>query len=450
MGVRNQSNDCRGSGDRRARRRRGFGYAINALIVLAIFAWQSGLVCAQDVSGPIDIQANEQEFAGEQVIARGNVRVVYKESVIVAPLATLFRDAGGNPQRAVFTGHPRLVQGTSLVIADKLTFEIANQKVLAEGNAHSEVLSQSSDDSGSTTVSPAGSSSSGFKKPSAQERIITDSDRQEYDKSCEKFEAIGHVRVKHGDIFVTSDKLQLVYGANRKPETAVFTGGVVATQGQNKTTADIITYFLTTKRLQASGHVKSQVIQKKADGSKKGGPFAPPDGSNESVGALSVGAGGRSASPTLPGKPPASARSTAPVPSSAPQATSESNDPIIITSDAQDYSQDNNRMTADGNVRVYYQDTVGMGPKVILLRNEEGKAEKVIFTGRSQVSQPGRRWIADKITVTVADKKVLAEGNTKSLILQTPGKGPTGPAIPSTQLAGRQKAISSTRVEATQ
>ncbi|HEY9871042.1 MAG TPA: hypothetical protein V6D08_17890, partial [Candidatus Obscuribacterales bacterium] len=76
-----------------------------------LIALVSALLCSchawaqmpTDVSGPIDIQANEQEFAGDQVIARGNVRVSYKESVIIAPMATLFRDTSGNPQKAIFT-----------------------------------------------------------------------------------------------------------------------------------------------------------------------------------------------------------------------------------------------------------------------------------------------------------------------------------------------------------
>lgn len=402
------------------------------LVVLSLAFCPGGPVTAQapaEVSGPVDIQADEQEFAGDQVLARGNVRVSYKGSVIVAPAATLFRDAAGNPQKAVFTGHPRLVQGTNLVNADKLTFEIASQKVLAEGNAHSEVVSQTSDDQDLSKLKAGSQVSPGIKKPAAQERIITDSDRQEYDKSSDKFEAIGHVRVRHGDIFVTAERLQLVYGANKKPETALFTGNVVATQGQNKTIADVITYMLLTKRLQASGHVKSQVIQpRKADGAKKGGLFGQPVANGPKDVAASGGHDARAGG----------------------EAGSEADDPITIISDAQDYSQETRRMSAEGNVRVHYQDTLGMGPKVILVRNEDGRAEKVIFTGRSQVSQPGRRWIADKITVTVADKKVMAVGNTKALIMQKPGSVPARQAQPGSQLAGRSNAISSTKLEATQ
>ena len=78
--------------------------------------------------------------------------------------------------------------------------------------------------------------------------------------------------MKHGDISVISDRLQLVYGADAKPETALFTGHVSATQNDNNTQADAMTYYLSTQRLQATGNVKSKVIQKKVEGPKKGGP----------------------------------------------------------------------------------------------------------------------------------------------------------------------------------
>ncbi|MBI4534401.1 MAG: hypothetical protein HY711_10700 [Candidatus Melainabacteria bacterium] len=374
-----------------------------SMLLLAVMLGQAVLAqgsSAPEISGPIDIQANEQEFAGEQVIARGNVHVTYKDSVIVAPVATLYRDAQGSPQRAVFTGHPKLVQDKSSIDADTIVFEIANQKVLAEGNAHSEVVSTQS----------------------ASEKIITDSDRQEYEKTTDKFEATGHVRVKHQDIAVSADKLRLVYGTNKKPETAIFTGHVTATQNQNRTSADTITYSLITKRLQASGHVKSQVIQK-ADGQKKRNASLSPANQNfQEVTAYQFDG-----------------------------QKNNQEDPIVITSDSQDYSKESGRLAADGNVRIYYQDTVGMGPKVVVVRNDEGKAEKVVFHGRSQVSQPGRRWIADRITLTVADKKVLAEGNTKAIILQGPGqRRPAGPGYSDSRLAGRASTMAASKIEATQ
>jgi lipopolysaccharide transport protein LptA len=332
--------------------------------------------------GPIDIQANEQDFGENEVIARGNVRVKYKDSTVIAPVATLYRDAGGNPQKAVFTGHPKLIQGDSKIEAETLTFEIANQKIVAEGNAHSEVTSSNDADAANKKSSNGG------------EKIITDSDKQEYDRSSQKFEAIGNVRVKHGDILVHSDKLKLVYGTNGKPETALFTGSVLAKQNKNSTYADTMTYSLSTKRLQATGHVCSKVIQEK----KKSTPRKKVD--NSGVGKDDL------------------------LPSAIANNDIEEieEETITVISDAQDYSRETGRVNAVGHAKVIYQDMVGNGPQVILDCNDEGKADKVIFPNRSQISQPGRRWIADTIVMTLADKKVLAQGNTKAFILKTPPK----------------------------
>jgi hypothetical protein len=66
---------------------------------------------------------------------------------------------------------------------------------------------------------------------------------------------------------------------------------------------------------------------------------------------------------------------------------------------------------------------------MVMVRNPQtGQTEKVLLFGRCQITQTGKRWIADRITYTVADNKVIAEGNTKAFILQNgPGKGPTAP-----------------------
>src|SRR5579883_2470172 len=97
---------------------------------------------APAATGPIDIQAAEQDFADDVVIAKGNVRVKYKDSLILAPMATLYRDQAGQPQKAVFTGHPTLTNADSKMNADTLIFEIANSKIIAQGHAHSEVISK--------------------------------------------------------------------------------------------------------------------------------------------------------------------------------------------------------------------------------------------------------------------------------------------------------------------
>lgn len=395
---------------------------------------------APDVSGPVDIQANEQEFAGDQIIARGNVRVVYKDSIVHAPVATLQRDAEGNPQRAIFTGHPHFSQGKNVIEADTLTFDIANSRVVADGNSHSEVEQGESPDKKDEKTAKNGTDTKkslitgpGKGDDSGPQRIITDADHQEYDRSSDKFEATGHVKVVHSDIIVHAEKLHMVYGTDKKPETAIFNGNVVAQRGQNNTMADTISYSLNTKRLQATGHVKSKVVQpKKDDKTKK----------------ADAGGAGK-----YPGDPGAAYGATAPDAGSSSSAGAE--ETIIVTSNSQESSEESGRLAADGNVRVYYQDMVGIGPKAILLRNSEGKADKVFFVGRSQVSQTGRRWIADRITISVADKKVLAVGNTRAFIIQQKPAGakPDIPA-PDGKLAGKPAAggssISSRKIETPQ
>jgi lipopolysaccharide assembly outer membrane protein LptD (OstA) len=380
---------------------------------------------AAAAQGPIDIQANEQEFAGDEVIAKGNVRVKYKDSVVTAPEAHLMRDPGGNPQKAIFVGHPHLIQGNNKIDAETLTFEVATSRVIAEGHAHSEVLDNGPDTSKKPASTTAGgtekapeslgqiSSGLGGSKPAggAPERIVTDADRQEYDRSTGKFLAQGHVHVIHGDINVKADKLQLVYGLDNKPETALFSGGVNATQGKNTTIADNMIYSLSTKRLQATGHVKSTVIQEKKE------TTAPKKNtvSFDPVGMQSAHAA------EITGNEP-----------------KEKDETVVITSDTQDFSRETNRMSANGNVRIYYQDMIGAGPAAVLVRNSLNRPERIVFSGRSQISQPTKRWIADHIEMTIADKKVLATGNTKAILLQMPKGGspsPT-PTQANSQLAG--------------
>lgn len=434
--------------------------------------------------GPIDIKAEEQEFAGDHIIARGHVRVVYKDSVIVAPVATLYRDVNtGQPQKAIFTGHPHLVQGNNKIDADTLVFEMVSSKIMAEGHAHSEVVNEApppaaeqvagkgetkkpgkkvtpassaeaalaqaaatkgslnsdastepeskanagANGAGGTTTSALGGPSEG---PST---IITDSDRQVYDRGTGQFEAFGHVKVKAGDIDVLSDHLRMAYGADQKPEAAVFTGKVSATQGQNNTQSDTMTYFLNTKRLQATGHVRSKVIQSNnsnSTASKSNTVTAP---ANEGK-----------VEPIVNGGIAASTANTTPT---ATPAITNTGAPVIIVSDTQDYNKETGRLDAVGNCKIFYEDTVGIGPKIVMVRNAYGQAEKVVFIGRSQITQPGKRWIGDRITMIINDRRVLAEGNTRAFILQKKIEAPVAPSqavpfesAPDFKLAGKNTA----------
>lgn len=443
-------------------------------------AQMPGAPGAGGASGPIDITAEEQEFSGDAVIARGHVRVIYKDSTILAPQATLFRDPGGNPNKAIFTGHPRLTQGTNKIDAEKLTFEIAINKIIADGNAHSEVDvpedenktaavtappvkappkpadADEDEDEDAPAPAPVAASAPAPEKKKGGDKIITDADRQEYDSGTGRFDAIGHVRVVHGDIRVIADKLQLVYGANNKPETALFTGHVTASQNRNSTSADTITYSLSTKRMQATGNVKSKVIQEKTDTKKAPAPTEEPTAKLDTFFMNPANASvyhDKHLQAEISAKPGADGKG-------------EDSKPIWIFSDAQDYSKDTGRVSAHGNVKVVQGEMYGSGPSIILTRKADGRADKVYFQGRSQISQPGRRWIADEITFIVDERRVVAQGNSKAMILQggpstatVAKKGPLQimPVKPDTHTkernerlaTPRENRISATKVEAT-
>ncbi|HMY02840.1 MAG TPA: LptA/OstA family protein, partial [Candidatus Obscuribacter sp.] len=283
-----------------------------------------------------------------------------------------------------------------------------------------------------------GSGSAAASEP-APTKIITDADKQVYDKATGQFEAYGKVRVRAGDINVTADALKMAYGVDTKPEAAIFTGHVSATQGTNNTQADRMTYFLNTKRLQADGHVRSKVIQQ-GRGTSQPAPVQPTTQEPTSEPIVN-GATGKGT--LMQAQPLVNGGSKVGFSFSEGESTA----PIIIVSDSQDYSKETGRLTAFGNVKIFYQDTVGIGPKVILVRNVEGQAERVYFVGRSQITQPGKRWIADKIVMTVADRKVLAEGNTRAIILP---KKQAEPASNFQLAQSQKKQLSSSRVEMAQ
>jgi lipopolysaccharide export system protein LptA len=408
---------------------------------------------APQASAPVDIVADEQEFATDAVIAKGKVRVVYKDSTILAPLATLYKDETGNPNRAVFTGHPRLTQPHSKIDANMLTMELQKSKILAVGGAHSEVdIPEDEKDNGLTSPakktdskmpappnvldkgektvakaesddedkpatsaentpgtassdSTAGSPAAGKKEGGADkppEKIITDSERQEFDQANGRFDCIGKVHVINGDMIIDAEKMQVIYGAvSNKPETCLFTGSVVAKQGKNTTYADFINYSLSTKRLQASGNVKSKVIQDK-----------PKEDPNKKKDTASVD--------ILPSASASTTKKGSVGASSIAKSTDENNDkPFWIFSDSQDYNRDGGRMAAQGNVKVINGDMNGVGPSVVLTKKPDGRADKVYFVGRSQVTQPQRRWIGDEITYVVDTKMVVANGHAMAMVIQT-------------------------------
>ncbi len=83
----------------------------------------------------------------------------------------------------------------------------------------------------------------------------------------------------------------------------------------------------------------------------------------------------------------------------------------------QQYNKNSNNMIAGGNVNIKYKDYLASGPKAqVFIDNATGKPNKVVFTGRSKITQNASTVEADVITMTMNPKEFNATGNVKTSI----------------------------------
>lgn len=75
---------------------------------------------------------------------------------------------------------------------------------------------------------------------------------------------------------------------------------------------------------------------------------------------------------------------------------------------------DKNEITIDGNVVINYKDAVIEAPGGKIETDDEGQPQKAIFSGRTKLKLKDRRIEGDKITISLKEKIIYAEGNTIS------------------------------------
>ena len=75
---------------------------------------------------------------------------------------------------------------------------------------------------------------------------------------------------------------------------------------------------------------------------------------------------------------------------------------------------DKQQITIMGNILINYKDAVIEAPDGKIETDEEGQPDKAIFFGRAKLKLKDRKIEADKITVSIKNKTILAEGNTIS------------------------------------
>lgn len=105
----------------------------------------------------------------------------------------------------------------------------------------------------------------------------------------------------------------------------------------------------------------------------------------------------------------------------------DSDDRIQVRSNYQQYDKLNNVILASGNVHIKYQDYDAVGPKATLYPDATThKFNRVVFTGRSKITEKARSIEADKIILYMSPKDFYAEGNVKTSIRNLQSMDDTG------------------------
>ncbi len=100
----------------------------------------------------------------------------------------------------------------------------------------------------------------------------------------------------------------------------------------------------------------------------------------------------------------------------------EGKDRLQVWSDYQFYDKNKNYVTASGNAKIDYKDFIATGPKADVFPSKTtNKLNEVIFIGRSKITNGPRTIEADKITLTLDPKDFNAEGNVKTTISNLQG-----------------------------
>ena len=97
--------------------------------------------------------------------------------------------------------------------------------------------------------------------------------------------------------------------------------------------------------------------------------------------------------------------------------TTEDNKNIEVWSSYQSYDKRSNVITASGGTKIKYEDYIARGPKVNVFADKNTKKlNEAIFVGRSKIETKGRTIEADRISITMNPKDFKAEGHVKSVI----------------------------------
>jgi lipopolysaccharide export system protein LptA len=182
-------------------------------------------------------------------------------------------------------------------------------------------------------------------------------DTQQFDNQTKTVVARGKVEVLHKDTKAYSPRALLQTNAAGKAEKIIFSGGARVEQENSLILGERVTVMVDSGNLIAENNVKTTVdMRDKQSGNTKR---------------------------------------------------------VFITSDYQQYDKASDTYLASGNVKLLYDDYVAVGPKATF-KLKDGIVEKIFMTGRSSITENGRKIVADKITIVTNPKHFDAYGNVKT------------------------------------
>jgi len=189
-----------------------------------------------------------------------------------------------------------------------------------------------------------------------QPLITINSDSQEYDTNTKIMKADGSVIVHYQDVETFSDSANAIIDKNGEVQNLKLIGNVVMKEKTNVLKGNKFEYKPSNQEYQMSGNTSTDVTFE--DGSR-----------------------------------------------------------LFVQARYQQYNRNTNNMIAGGNVRIKFKDYTAVGPKAqVFIDNTTQKPNKVVFTGRSKITQGASTVEADVITMTMNPKEFNATGNVKTSI----------------------------------
>lgn len=201
-------------------------------------------------------------------------------------------------------------------------------------------------------------------------------DKQSYNLESKRYLLNGKVVVSYQDIRITGPRAEVEMDQEGKPQVARFFEHpmfkrVKPNVGEDRITGNVINIYLADDRFGAQGNVDSLI-------------------------------------------------------------TTVAADPFHIRSDIQEFDNRNKVMAASGNVQVDYQGSQAFSSLANVRMKDNGKADRVIFSGGARIKQETSEINGGKVTVMVDSGNLIAENNVKTRVdLKGHESGPTQVVITS-------------------